>query len=90
MQTQRGVSAFEQIAKLKLVEIPKAAKLKVPMLIIDLDVGFRQNPRKLVGNFLNEGDDIRVQVVNALRRWLEGSTSGGMVVVYCSDRCSLD
>jgi hypothetical protein len=60
------VSAFEQIAKLKLNDIPQALKRNVSMLVIDLDVGFRQHPLKLVGSFLQEEDDVRVQVAVCL------------------------
>mmetsp|Transcript_2796 Transcript_2796/g.4216 ORF Transcript_2796/g.4216 Transcript_2796/m.4216 type:complete len:608 (+) Transcript_2796:311-2134(+) len=74
-KSSRGkTSTFEQIAKLKLFEIPKAVGRGVPLFIVDLDVGFRQNPMKLVDNFMTGNNDIMVQkdLVFIMNRTKEG------------------
>jgi hypothetical protein len=46
-------SALEQIAHLKLLHLPQALSKGVDMLMLDLDVGFLDNPMKLIDGFFN-------------------------------------
>eukprot|EP01038_Epipyxis_sp_PR26KG_P005872 gene5872-8097_t len=54
-------SALEQIGELKLYHIPKALRLGVDILMIDLDVGFLDNPLKLL-DIINKSKGIDVLV----------------------------
>mmetsp|Transcript_33096 Transcript_33096/g.47855 ORF Transcript_33096/g.47855 Transcript_33096/m.47855 type:complete len:460 (-) Transcript_33096:881-2260(-) len=55
-------SVLEQIGELKLLHLPKALKLGVDILMLDLDVGFMDNPLKLLDLALNDSSvDVLVQ-----------------------------
>jgi len=47
-------SALEQIAELKLYHIPKALARGIDIVMLDLDVGFTENPMNLFGRYLQK------------------------------------
>jgi hypothetical protein len=55
-------SALEQIANLKLLHLPQALSKGVDMLMLDLDVGFLDNPMKLVEGFFKSSDPLSKKV----------------------------
>ena len=56
-------SVMEQIAQVKLLHVPKALNMGVNVFMLDLDVGFLENPKQMVTAFVNTPIvDIFVQV----------------------------
>jgi hypothetical protein len=58
----RNVSAMEQVAHLKLFHLPLALRRGVSLLLLDLDVGFTQDPFPLIHSFIDAPHvDVMVQ-----------------------------
>jgi len=61
-QTQRPVSALEQIANLKMYYLPRALALGVYLFVLDLDVGWIHNPMELVRYHHEHKPDVDILV----------------------------
>ena len=74
VESKNEVSALEKIATLKLNIMPEALKQGVDIFMLDLDVGFLNDPMLLVNSFKSQKTDILVQqdVTFIMNRTLEG------------------
>ena len=70
------VSPMEQIATLKLFELPKALAKGVSIFIVDLDVGFLDDPMGLVQNFMKPENKIDIYVQKDISFVMDRSEKG--------------
>ena len=56
-------SALEQIAHLKLLHLPRALRRGVDLLMLDLDVGFLDDPMKLIRQFYTDKQLLKKDVI---------------------------